>query len=494
MKREFIYNLILLIAINAVVKPAYIFGIDRTVQNLVGVKAYGAYSSLLAFTFLLQIVNDFGVQNYNSRHISRHRGLLEKYVSNILVLKALLAGVYLALIFIAAIILKYDRSVYPMIALLAVNQILTSLIFYLRSNISGLGFYRIDSLFSSMDRLALLAVCGGLLSVASIRAHFQIEWFVYAQTFTLALTELAAFAFVYNKVKWLRFRFSKPFLIHLLKESAPFALAIFLMTLYTKIDIVMIERMLPDGKEQAGIYASAYRLLDAVNMIGFLFAGLLLPMFSKMLKEKTRVEGLLRLSFQLMFALSTTIASAVFFYSNQIMRLLYREANDYSGDVLRYLMISFVAVSATYIYGALLNATGSLRKMNRMFLLAIGINVGLNIWLIPSQKAAGATVATAVTQFFIAGAQMILAYRELKLKIDARQVFRLVGYVLTLLVFQYVVSLNWTRAYWQKGFFICLALSGLLALAFGLFRRSALTAYLTQETVSEPAAIEEFTL
>jgi len=41
MKREFSTNLILLVAINLVVKPLYIFGIDRTVQNEVGTEVYG---------------------------------------------------------------------------------------------------------------------------------------------------------------------------------------------------------------------------------------------------------------------------------------------------------------------------------------------------------------------------------------------------------------------------------------------------------------------
>ena len=44
------------------------------------------------------------------------------------------------------------------------------------------------------------------------------------------------------------------------------------MGVYTRTDVVMVERLLPDGKMQAGIYASAYRLLDAVNVAGFLFS------------------------------------------------------------------------------------------------------------------------------------------------------------------------------------------------------------------------------
>ncbi|MEZ4982583.1 MAG: hypothetical protein R2769_13570 [Saprospiraceae bacterium] len=54
------------------------------------------------------------------------------------------------------------------------------------------------------------------------------------------------------------------------KKSLPFALVILLMSLYTRMDVIMIENMLEDGKYQAGVYGAGYRLLDASNMIGYL--------------------------------------------------------------------------------------------------------------------------------------------------------------------------------------------------------------------------------
>ena len=77
-----------------------------------------------------------------------------------------------------------------------------------------------------------------------------------------------------------------PFSMMILKKKLSFAVLILLMTFYNRIDTVMMERMLPEGENniQAGIYAQAYRLLDATNMIAYLFAGLLLPLFSRMLK------------------------------------------------------------------------------------------------------------------------------------------------------------------------------------------------------------------
>jgi len=95
MQREFSLNIILLISVNLLIKPFFIFGIDRTVQNVVGTETYGVYATLLSFCYLLQIFNDFGIQNFNSREISQHRQMIRKYFPNILILKTGLAIIFL---------------------------------------------------------------------------------------------------------------------------------------------------------------------------------------------------------------------------------------------------------------------------------------------------------------------------------------------------------------------------------------------------------------
>ncbi len=66
----------------------------------------------------------------------------------------------------------------------------------------------------------------------------------------------------------------------------PYALLSLLMTFYTRMDAVLLRELLVDGDIQNGIYASAYRLLEAANMMASLVAMLLLPMFSKMIASK----------------------------------------------------------------------------------------------------------------------------------------------------------------------------------------------------------------
>ena len=280
MNREFLINILFLLALNLLIKPFYIFGIDRTVQNTVGEGDYGLYATLFDFTFLFYILNDIGLQQFNSRTISQNHSLVHQYLPNLLSLKIVLAGIYLLAVFIAAVII-YPTNYYLLIFYVAINHILISLVFFLRTNISGLGMYRTDSIISALDKLLLIGVCSVLLWSSFFESNFEIVWFIWAQTLTWALTALVAFFVLRSKIKKWFLRFDFTFWKQILKQSYPFALVFLLMTIYTRVDKVMIERLLINGNIEAGIYAAGYRLLDASNMIGFLFAGLLLPMFSQ---------------------------------------------------------------------------------------------------------------------------------------------------------------------------------------------------------------------
>ena len=87
MNREFLLNISFLILINVIIKPFYILAIEVNVQNSVGPEAYGSYFALFNFCFLFQIINDLGIQNYNSRNIAQNHNQLPYNLGRILGLK-----------------------------------------------------------------------------------------------------------------------------------------------------------------------------------------------------------------------------------------------------------------------------------------------------------------------------------------------------------------------------------------------------------------------
>ena len=99
MQKTFIKNLALLLALNLLIKPFWVFGIEREVQEVVKTENYGLYFALFNFSFLLNILLDFGITNFNNKNIAQNNHLITKHFSSILVLKLML-GVALSLILI----------------------------------------------------------------------------------------------------------------------------------------------------------------------------------------------------------------------------------------------------------------------------------------------------------------------------------------------------------------------------------------------------------
>ncbi len=422
MQRKFITNLILLLSLNLLIKPFWILGIDRTVQNVVGEEMYGFYFVVFNFSFLFNILLDLGITNFNNRNIARHSHLLNKHFSGIIVVRFLLALLYVAVTYIVALIIGFGPEQLSLLGWIVLNQFLLSTILYLRSNISGLLLLRTDSLISVLDRLLMIIFCAVLLWGNVMSTPFRIEWFVYAQTAAYVLTAILAFTLVVIKAKFRKIYWDWPFFVMIIRRSLPFATLALMMSFYNRIDPVLIDKILPapDGKIQSGIYAKGFRLFDAANQIAYLFAVLLLPIFSNMIATGKSVARIVRLAFSLLFTLSVTAAVVSFFYAPEVMALLYPGENIAATQIFGILMFGFIAVSGIYIFGTLLTANGSLKALNLIAAGSIIINLAINLFLIPRLQATGSAYASLSAQFFSFILQVVIAQRIFRFRVDYR--------------------------------------------------------------------------
>jgi O-antigen/teichoic acid export membrane protein len=435
---------------------------------MVGDESYGLYFALLNFSLILNIFLDIGITSYNNRNIAQHNFLLKKHVSNIVGLKFLLAIVYAIFSFGIAAIIGYNKIELHLLLFLVFNQFLISFTLYLRSNISGLQLFRTDSIISVLDRSFMIVICSILLFTNILGGKFSIEWFVYAQTAAYVLTALITFAIVLGKSGKIKIQFNLKFFLVFLRKSYPYALLILLMSFYNRIDSVMLERLLPDpiGKEQTGIYAHSFRLLDAASMFGVLFAGLLLPIFAKMIKQKESVVQMLKLSYTLLIVPAIILAISSVYYSQEIMSFLYKSNTEHSSGILGILMLGFIGIATTYIFGTLLTANGSLKYLNIMAFSGMVLNVVLNMILIPRYYAFGSAYASLATQIFTATIQVILVLVIFKLKPGIKFIFHLLLFV-GIVVVSGTVSKSIDN--WFLGYMAMISVSVLFAFLFKLF-------------------------
>ncbi len=477
MKKRFITNLALLILLNLLIKPFWFFGIEVGVQNRVGEEMYGFYFSLFNFAFILNILLDLGINNFNNRAIARDSTLLKDYLAAVVPLKFVLSLVYGGVVLISGKMIGYSPEQFGMLWLLVLNQFLASFILYFRTNISGLQYYRTDSLLSVMDRSLMILFTGLLLWGNVFHEPFRIEWFVYAQTLSYTLTLVTVASIVRYRSGAFIGRISIKRSLHILRLSYPFALLILLMSLFNRIDSVMLERLLENGKEEAGIYAQSFRIFDAASQFSLLFAMLLLPMFSRMIRLKQDVNELVRTALPLLMVSGLTLAISCNFFNEEIISLLYHNPASNSPAIFGILMVGYLFVSTSYIYGTLLTANNNLRQLNLVAGLTVLINISLNLILIPRHQALGAAISSLASQSFYAIIQLLLSTRILKIPINGDIMLKLGIFLVINLVTGFLVRFI---PGWVPGFLILVGSCIASSLLLGLIRPSELVSIIKE--------------
>ena len=138
MSKKILINVFLLVAINLLIKPFWILGIDRTVQNTVGNDIYGAYMVMFNISLMFTMLLDFGINNYTSSFIAKHNQLFSKRFASLFPLKIVFALAYLVVTFGFGLMFGIVGKQLWLLLLLALNQVLAFFILFFRANISGL--------------------------------------------------------------------------------------------------------------------------------------------------------------------------------------------------------------------------------------------------------------------------------------------------------------------------------------------------------------------
>lgn len=447
MQNRFIKNIIFLLFLNLLVKPFWILGIDREVQNLLGDASYGTYQAIFNFSYLFYILLDLGITNFNSRAVAQDPKNLSKHFGGLTEIKLLLGLLYAAVIFVVGYFCGYNEGLkLKLLFWCGLNQVLLSFILYLRSNIQGLLLFKQDSILSVFDRVLAIVIMGLVLWSGWLpKEKFNIIWYLQAQTLAYICTLVFALTIVLRHAKRISFKLNFQFFKEILKQSIPFAVLVLLMSVYSRIEPVLLERLLHDNGVQAGIYSRAYRLFDAGNNISNLFAIMLLPMFATTLKNKPELNNLVKTSLNVIVAMAGIVLVMCVFYRHEIMQMMYdpEQAETEAAYLMRIgqyakvfplLMGSFFCLSTTYIFGTLLTANGSLKQLNLVAAAGVVINILLNLIVIPRFHAVGAACTSLCVQAVTAFMQYLIAKRILKFEMGRRYFLHIVLFMASIVL------------------------------------------------------------
>ena len=154
MRKSFFINFGILLLTNLFAKPLWIIA-DLWVQRETE-EEYGIYFVLFNISMLFSVLLDVGINNFNNRKIAAVPSKFKNYFPKLLSLRIILSVIYCLVLLLVAVILGYTGKNFMYISILGFNQVLLSLILFMRSNFTALQMFKVDSLISITDRLVML--------------------------------------------------------------------------------------------------------------------------------------------------------------------------------------------------------------------------------------------------------------------------------------------------------------------------------------------------
>jgi O-antigen/teichoic acid export membrane protein len=180
----------------------------------------------------------------------------------------------------------------------------------------------------------------------------------------------------------------------LLRGLAPFAAAFIGLTIYCKVDVLMLERF---SDLEAGLYTAAYKFVDVFQALVIVAASAIYPRLSRAGERSSRSEGGKRAA-ELLLLGALPAGLTLSLVSTPLVLLVFGGAYAEAASVLARLALLFPLLSLTILGSYVLGAVGRMRPVALLYGAGLVVNIGMNVWLIPELGAVGAATARLVSE------------------------------------------------------------------------------------------------
>jgi len=263
-------------------------------------------------------------------------------------------------------------------------------------------FTVVDAYFQSQVQskyIMQVQVAGNLISatikLTLIYAKMPVVFFVYAYTFDFMLLSIGYY-FTYqrngrNIYKW---SYSNALAKKLLSLSWPLIISGIMVSLYMKIDQIMLQNMA--GPKESGAYGTVASLSEAWNFVPSVIVSSLFPAILNARRDDTqRYKKRIQNLYDLMVYLSLPVALIITFVA-PLIYTVYKPGYAYAAPALSVHIWSGLFVFLGAANGQYLIAEGYVKLSFLRTGFGAIVNVLLNLILIPKMGMMGAAIATLV--------------------------------------------------------------------------------------------------
>lgn len=385
-----------------------------------GRDGYGQFTTVLSFLQFFAIAAGFGLPLTLTRMISKEDADERRVVANVFALRLVSGLVIFGAAPLIALAFPYPGAVKIGIAVGA----LSFLALTLSETLKGILQKHLTAWKSSLAETAGRLLMFGCV-IGAVASGFGLLSFVVA----LSLSNILQFGMTYAMARKhgpVGLKFERPAWTETIVETWPIGVSILFNLLYLKGDVVILSILRTSG--EVGLYGAAYKVLDVLVSVPYIFMGLVLPPLTAAWSraDRTGFNHKLSQSFDFLALIAVPLMAGGIAVASDLMALVGGEEFRSSGPFLAILMVGMLAVYWHALYAHAYVAMGQQRKFIWVFAANALICLPLYFLLIGKFGALGAAWVTAFSELFVAVAVTVSVSRMTGFTPDLKRLAKII--------------------------------------------------------------------
>jgi len=401
------------------------------ITRYLGQDGFGEYTTIITFISFFAVVADLGLTLISTQMISIPGADENKILSNLFSLRFVTALIFIGSAPFIVLFFPYSATIKIGVLLVSMSFIFPAL----NQILVGLFQKKLR-----MDKVSIAEIVSRLILVLGTYYAIKYSHGLYGILVAMVISSLINFIFHYLfSLKFAKVTFLFDFSLwhEIFKKCWPLAITIVFNLIYLRADTLILS--LIKSQSDVGIYGAAYRVIDVLITIPFMFAGILLPVMTLSWAEKNldAFKKILQKSFNVMSITIIPIVIGAQFIGKEIMIFVAGDKFFQSGAVL---MILILAAGIIFISTVFSHAIIAIEKQKKIIWAYVFTSftalIGYLIF-IPKYSYFGAAWITIYSELFIGLTSYLLVWKYTKFVPDIKVFLKSVLASIAMSIFLY---------------------------------------------------------
>ena len=328
---------------------------------------FGQYTTITTFLTFFAVIADLGLTLVTAQMLSDSNNQESKTLNNLFGLRLISAIFFISLAPLIVSCFPYDNTI-------KIGVLICAAAFFfpaLNQIMVGLFQKRL-----SMKRTVLAEIASRLVLILtvflSLYFNLGLTGILVATVLSAAMNFLLHYLFACHFIT-IRPEFEWVIWKKIIEKSWPLAITIILNLIYLRADTLILS--LFKSSSEVGLYGAAYRVIDVLTTVPFMFAGIILPILTAAWLEnnKETFKNVLQKSFDFMALIAIPLIFGSQLLAEPVMRYVAGSDFSRSGEILKYLILAVAAIFLGTIFSHAVIALDKQIKLICFFLKNIFI-------------------------------------------------------------------------------------------------------------------------